>query len=166
MSTDLFTPRSHSMATRDFGSTFSCSSSEASSRLAARLERSEYKRSRAKQRMNGSSRSHSRRKDSRGNRKKNSVPSTRETRTKSEEDGVTSVWEVYRQNPYYYSDAIPQGSTEKREQRNTWYGVPSSSQPSQRRPQSIHIGSSDYGSLEYQSWLSRKRNKRIHMNKI
>lgn len=80
----------------------------------------------------------------------------------SEGDGVTSVWEVYRQNPYYYSDRVPEGSSDKREQRNTWYGMPSStgSEPSERRPQSIHIGSSEYTNLEYQPWLSRKQTER------
>ncbi|XP_031558946.1 uncharacterized protein LOC116295305 [Actinia tenebrosa] len=142
MSTELYTPRSYPVSTspRDFGSTYSCSSSEASSRLAARLERSEYKRSRGKQRLKdnyNSSRNHSRRRENRGSKRKNSpknILATRETRTKSEEDGVTSVWEVYRQNPHQFSEE----RTYTLDKPRSWYGVPNEMQDPQKRPRSMH----------------------------
>lgn len=52
----------------------------------------------------------------------------------SEQDGVTSVWEVYRQNPHQFDEE----RTNTLNKPRSWYGVPNQIQDPQNRPRSMH----------------------------
>ncbi|XP_032236112.2 uncharacterized protein LOC5510988 [Nematostella vectensis] len=100
----------------DLGSQECYSSSEASSRLWARLERSEYKRTRGKQRrQSGTEKTHDRKRDRDGRsaRRNAKFKSNNQLTTTSfqadkqifgNEEAVTSIWEVSGKKTQFYSE--------------------------------------------------------------